>query len=136
MAAKRDRAGGIVICEGRILLMHRVKEGREYYCMPGGGVKRRETPEEACTREMREETSLDIDDLTPFCHFEREGVTEYYFLVGRFSGTVELGGPEKERCSEENHYRLDWIELDRLSEVLLLPDELKRAILAHGDMLS
>lgn len=135
MPANRDRAGAVLIDGDRILLMHRVKAGHEYYCIPGGGVKKRETPEQACVREMLEETSLQVDDLTPFCHFEREDVTEYYFTVGRWSGTIELGGPEKERCSAENHYRLEWIEIADLPRLHLLPDELKRAIVEYIAMI-
>jgi hypothetical protein len=39
------------------------------------------------------------------------------FLVTEWSGTPELGGPEKERASEENQYHIEWIPLEELERI-------------------
>jgi 8-oxo-dGTP diphosphatase len=52
------RAAALIIKEDKILLMHRKKEGREYWVFPGGSVEEGETPEEAVIREIMEELSL------------------------------------------------------------------------------
>ncbi len=53
------RAVAIVISKGKILLIHRFNK-RDYYVFPGG-VEKNEIPEEAVIREMKEETSLDVE---------------------------------------------------------------------------
>ena len=34
-------------------------DGREWYCSPGGGVEKNETPEQAALRELKEECNVD-----------------------------------------------------------------------------
>jgi ADP-ribose pyrophosphatase YjhB (NUDIX family) len=43
------RAGAFIVDKGKILLIHRFFQGREYYVIPGGGVEEGETLEEATT---------------------------------------------------------------------------------------
>ena len=42
----RNRAGGLLIENGKILLIHRIKningERKEYYVVPGGGIEEKE----------------------------------------------------------------------------------------------
>ena len=59
-AGKRQRAAIAIVEGGRILLIHRIKPGKDYYVLPGGGIKRRETAAIACVRETREETGLNV----------------------------------------------------------------------------
>ncbi len=57
----QERACAIVIEEGCILLMHRLKAGAEYYTVIGGKIEPGETPEQACLREVLEETGLTVE---------------------------------------------------------------------------
>ncbi len=122
-----ERAAAFIIKDASVLLMHRKKNGREYYCIPGGMVEEGETPKEAAKREVKEETNLDVEIGEALIVFERDiyaengvalyheksggKVREYFFLARNISGEAELGGPELERQSEENFYELQWIEL-------------------------
>ena len=56
----KNRATAIILRNGKLLLLHRQKPGRDYYILPGGGVELDESFEEACIREVKEETGLDI----------------------------------------------------------------------------
>lgn len=56
--AKAARA--IIIEDDRILVMHRNKEGSQYFTLVGGRLNGGETPEQALVREVKEETGLDI----------------------------------------------------------------------------
>ena len=50
----------IILNQGKILLIHRLKSGQEYYVLPGGSIEKGETPQQAAIREIKEETNLDI----------------------------------------------------------------------------
>lgn len=121
-----DRAGIILIKDNAVLLMHRVKQDQEFYCIPGGHIELDETAQEAAIREMREETTLQIHGkLELFLELENQGRKEYYFLApDGFSGTVELSGEEKGFSSATNSYELKWIPLQNLCSLKLYPEQL------------
>ena len=50
----------LVINDNKILVIHRINHGQEYYVLPGGGWEENETEEAGVKREVFEETSLDI----------------------------------------------------------------------------
>jgi len=60
-ATARLRTGAIAaVFDGdRLLLTRRADNGE--WCLPGGGVDPGETPAEACVREVREETGLEVE---------------------------------------------------------------------------
>lgn len=109
-----------------ILLIHRFRAGQEYYTLPGGKIEAGETPEEACVREAKEETSLDITLKEKVAVMHNLGRTEHYFLAGSFSGEVALGGPEKEHQNAENQYHLEWVEGSQLGQINLLPTAVRQ----------
>src|SRR3989344_804106 len=98
------RVAGVIIKDGKILLMRRVKNGEEYFVFPGGSVEEGENLEEALEREVKEELSLDIKNYEKIFEIENRGIKEAYYLIMEFSGTPQLGGPEKDRTSESNQY--------------------------------
>jgi mutator protein MutT len=79
--------GGVVVRDGRALLVRRGKEplyGR--WTVPGGTVELGETLEEAVVREMEEETGLRVEPvalLTVFDRIERDGgrVVHHFVIV-------------------------------------------------------
>jgi len=77
--------GGVVVRDGRVLLIRRGKaplHGR--WVVPGGTVELGETLEEALVREMEEETSLRVEPievLTVFDRIERDGERVVYHYV-------------------------------------------------------
>jgi ADP-ribose pyrophosphatase YjhB (NUDIX family) len=125
----RERAAVVIIKEGRVLLIYRKKNGREYYIVPGGGVEEGETPEVACLREAMEETSLHVQIDRKMTTTTDPQQTTHYFLVSDFSGEPALGGPEQQRNSETNVYILEWIDQDRLETINLLPPDARQICL-------
>jgi mutator protein MutT len=79
--------GGVLIHEGRVLLIRRGKEPlRGRWVVPGGTVELGETLETALVREMREETGLavvPVEVLTVFDRIQRDGdrVSYHYVIV-------------------------------------------------------
>jgi len=77
--------GGVVVHEGRVLLIRRGKPplyGR--WVVPGGTVELGEPLQEALVRELREETGLEVEPLellTAFDRIERDGERVLYHYV-------------------------------------------------------
>lgn len=126
---KQDRAVAVIISNDKILLMHRLKRGRDYYILPGGSVERGETKKQACIREVFEETGLKVKLKKKLFSLKVNGRTGYYFLIKDFEGQLKLGGPERERHSYDNQYILEWILLNQLYAVDLLPDKAKQKLI-------
>ena len=53
-------AQALIFRDGKVLMVKQQKHGREFWNFPGGHVEKRETPEQACVREVKEETGLDV----------------------------------------------------------------------------
>lgn len=113
----KNRVSAIIIKDGKILLIHRFKGGKEYWVLPGGSVEAGESNEEALDREVEEELSLKVVNKKYLFQIENSGRQEYHYLVGEYSGTIGLGGPEKEKMSEQNQYILEWVDLSRVDQL-------------------
>jgi len=92
---KRKSARGIILKDDNIILIHRIKENKEYYVYPGGGVEEGETNEQCVSREIKQELGIEIKILKYLYRLEEEKSIEYYFLCEYLSGEIGSGsGPE------------------------------------------
>lgn len=57
--------GGLLFDQGRVLLVRQAKGSDTYWLLPGGGVERGESLEQALTREFREEVGLEVAAAEP-----------------------------------------------------------------------
>jgi ADP-ribose pyrophosphatase YjhB (NUDIX family) len=125
LAGRRGpRASIVIIQDGKLLMMQRIKNGKEYYVLPGGTIKAGETPAMACVRETREETGLNVWLAEQLAELEHKGRREHVFLASKFRGTLQLGGPELARMSEDNQYHLLWLDYRQLQQLKLRPKNL------------
>lgn len=119
----RKRATAIMVEDGKMLLIRRNKPDHEYFVVPGGGVDEGETIEQALVRETMEELSLKVEDFCEVGKIENikmpegtsihMGLQSYYFFhVKKYSGTLALGGEEKESMTEENQYHFVWVPIE------------------------
>ncbi|MDP2808141.1 MAG: NUDIX domain-containing protein [bacterium] len=122
---------GIIIDKKSILLVHRIKDNKEYFTIPGGTVETNENELQALKREIKEETNLEIITSALFINHYNEYFQEEetYYLITRFTGTPSLGSPEKERHCKINQYCLEWHKIENLKDIPLLPDLIKNKIL-------
>lgn len=125
------RVAGIIIQEGRILLMFRRKDGQEYFAIPGGMVEKGETEEHAVVRQVFEETGYAVEIGQELWKHSGVKGKEKFYLMKNITGLEELGGPEAEINSEENYYELKWVPLVDLEGTNLLPKEIKQKIITH-----
>jgi ADP-ribose pyrophosphatase YjhB (NUDIX family) len=129
----KERAVAVLIKDGAILLIHRIKPHEDYYTLPGGSVEEGETIEEAMIREIKEELSIDAALERLLFTTESDDRKDHYFLVGNYSGAIALGGPEKERMNTENQYHLVWVteeEARNMDTFYPKPPDAKERILA------
>ena len=124
-----ERAAAIIINKGSLLLMHRKKPDREYYVLPGGSVESGETPEEACIREVKEETGLVVTLEKKLASIDNDGRMEHYFLASSAHGNLAIGQPESERQSPDNQYSLEWISLGHIEHINLQPTIIRQICL-------
>ena len=126
---KRIRAVAIIVNNGKILLMHRINNGKEYYVFPGGGVENGETVEQAVLREVQEETSLKVKIEKLLYHHILDDDTEQFFYLCRYvSGEPKLGDGNEARDMVEsnvNFYNPIWYEIKSLPQLLLYPLEIR-----------
>ena len=133
----RNRAGAILIENNKVLLIHRIKDSKEFWVFSGGGIEEGETPEETIIREMLEETSLVVKikslAIEIQTNLNNKLVTETYYLVNRISGKpqISINSPEAARMLEsknENFYELVWIPITELNTLVVYPVEVKNFV--------
>ncbi len=118
----RSRAAAIIIRDRSVLLIHRRKPGKDFYILPGGGVELDESIEDACTREVKEETGFDVLHLQLIQVYHTRNGPEYYFRVKVPAGEPILGGPEAHEQSQENSYTFEWLSECQLMGANLKPE--------------
>ena len=110
----RAAARGVVLRNGKMLASHAVVG--DVWMIPGGGIEKDETPEEAVVREVREETGYVVRPVREFLtiseYYEGVRYLSHYFLcevVGE--GATEL--TEEERATG---LEAAWENADALTE--------------------
>lgn len=117
----RNRAGGLLIENGKILLIHRIKningERKEYYVVPGGGIEEKENIKEATIRELKEEKG-----------------NQYFSLINKVSGVLGTGdGPEFNDPVYKNmgEFILEFIDINDIIEmkINMVPDKVRMSFI-------
>lgn len=132
----KNRAAGILIQEGKILLIHRIKEIegkiREYYVIPGGGIEEYETIEDAVIREIKEEVGIDVEIIQNKSKYilEEENKIQYFMLVKQLSGEFGTGtGPEftDESYAKNGKYLIEMVSIEDIlnNKINMVPEEIK-----------
>lgn len=133
---KRVRA--VIIEDGKILLMHRIKHGHEYWVFPGGGVDDADKSlEYGLKRECLEELGVEVEvkDLlmNKFYILDNlKGQIQYFYNCRIIGGKVGTGtGPEwsSDRDIEKyGTYEIVWIPINELKNKTIYPFEVRDEI--------
>ena len=132
----KTRVRAIIIEGSKILLIHRNKNGEEYWVFPGGGVDKGETPEIAMLREALEELGVSVDVGQQFAIHElnlegKEPQQEIFFFCSITGGKLGTGnGPEfQEGTSYIGEYALEWVPFAEISRRRVMPEAMKTKLL-------
>jgi 8-oxo-dGTP diphosphatase len=132
---KRVRA--IIIKDGKVLLMHRVKNGQEYWVFPGGGVEDTDkSMEDGLKRECLEELGVNVEvgdlSIKKFYILDNfQGQVQYFYNCNIVSGEVGTGtGPEWSGRDVEKYgtYEVVWTPVSDLKDKTLYPFEMRDII--------
>ena len=113
----------LVINDNKILVIHRINHGQEYYVLPGGGWEENETEEAGVKREVFEETSLDIKVERPVFSLlvENDG-QKLVYLCKYLGGEPKLGDFNEKKTMEsdvQQIYEPMWLPIEGLSQKTL-----------------
>jgi 8-oxo-dGTP diphosphatase len=128
-------AAGIVVQEGRVLLVHHYKPGHwDFWLPPGGGLEDGESILECAAREVREETGLEVNPgqlayVEEFVERRGHGAADFHFckffvLCEYVGGELSLEGRE----TDERDFLVEarFFAPDELSGLELFPAVLYR----------
>jgi ADP-ribose pyrophosphatase YjhB (NUDIX family) len=105
--------GAIVVDGDRVLLIRRGQPpAQDRWSVPGGKVEPGETLEQACAREVREETGLDIE-VGPLVEIVERIGEGYHYVIHDFRARVRGGtlGAASD-CAEAR-----WVTLDEAAQL-------------------
>lgn len=106
---------GVIIQDNKILLSVMTKE--DFYLIPGGGMEDNESMEQACIREVEEETSLIVQPQKHFLTIE-EYYNEWLFTSHYFTCTITGKGKFNLTQNELNRgLEPQWVDLSKAMEI-------------------
>lgn len=126
--------------KNEILLVNLQSFDKEYYAIPGGGIDKGETEEDAAYREIKEELNIDKEFLEEVGKsdnplrllfksgkLKRDGV-EYDGMERIFFGFRFKGKNEDIKCQEEEVRQYKWVAFDELNKYLLFENQLEDTV--------
>jgi 8-oxo-dGTP diphosphatase len=141
MKKVRNSIKAVIIRDGQILLTANKEGERVYYLLPGGGQEPGETMEAALIRECREEIGAGVE-VGAFL-WVREFIADHYDwavfhglhqVEFMFACTLEAGAkPHVGNVKDTWQTGVEWVPLDKLSNVNLYPAVLKELIPLYAE---
>lgn len=120
----RKRACIVIIKNGRLALIKRIKNNEIYYVIPGGQKEIGETLQQAAKREAKEELGVDVKIGKQILKLEYNG-QQYYFTATIVGGSFGSGeGEEFSRSEKDGSYEAVWVSLNKLHLHDVRPNEI------------
>mgnify|MGYP001305113403 FL=1 len=115
--------GGLIYQNKKILICQRKKEGDHplKWEFPGGKLKDRENNKEALKRELKEELSIEVNEMIFFDEYLYEykklskNLKLVFFQIFQFEGEIQ----------NKVHQQLKWIDISKLGDYDFLEGDLK-----------
>jgi 8-oxo-dGTP pyrophosphatase MutT (NUDIX family) len=134
---QRDSARGIVFSkDNELILIRRIKKGREYYVTPGGGIEPGESIRKALKREVgEEELGVAIKPLNErYLALEREENYDTFFFCreDQYVPRTKPTGNEYSITDPNNVYEIVSIAQKDIMNIPLVPNHLRNMICARA----
>lgn len=117
--------------EAKILLMYNKKLKK--WLQPGGHIEGVETPIEACVREVKEETGIDIK-IVGYSFFEHQyqpiAVERYINRVGDMIDIQYLSIPLNKNINSSEGNEVRWVDINNLESMNDVDSEIKVKVLS------
>ena len=107
-----ELAGNILIRDGEILLLYTEEQG--HWDVPGGKVKKGESPTETAVREAREEIGAEVELEKPFYSGEFQREDEIFLWHGYIAST-----DEEPEIQEDRFEKMAWTDPAQLDDMSL-----------------
>lgn len=130
----RNRAGIILYCKAQrmVLLIRREKTNKIYWVVPGGGLYNNESFEEAAKRELLEEIGFCAEEIKEAITLNLStGIERYYVALVEKTDRFTILGEEAQQNNRFNAYIPEWVSIDKISDINLLPNQLISYILEN-----
>ncbi|MFD1736431.1 NUDIX domain-containing protein [Bacillus salitolerans] len=119
----RIRAGCVIIQNNAILLVEFHDESGLHYNLPAGGVNDYEEIKSAAKREVKEETSIDVEvGELAFTYEFLDTVNKKHSLGLFFDCKVTGGTASLPTNPDPNQTGVKWISIDELDSIVLYPN--------------
>ncbi len=138
----RTSAKAVVVHNGCILLQRATWEGMDCYFLPGGGQHPGEPLDAAACREVHEETGLTVRVVRMLWlreyiganHEHADTEADTHRIEAIFHCTPEgLPGQLRGHAEDDGQTGLEWVELEMVTCLNLLPQALRQPIAALAD---
>jgi 8-oxo-dGTP diphosphatase len=111
------RAQCLIVRNNRILMTKHRYDGREWWCLPGGGIDKNETPETAAIRELKEECNVNgkITRMISYNNYSDEN-RDYTFLIDIDEQEPQIGFDPELVDSKQIIADMKWLSLKEIPE--------------------
>jgi len=110
---------GIVIHDGKILLIERWRPDLHYFSIPGGGIEAGERPDQTAVREIFEESTLIVQTEELVIIMNDGNFSHSIYLCHYISGEPELtdDAPEAQFDPKDNRFKPGWVPIADLQKL-------------------
>ncbi|MEF7564251.1 MULTISPECIES: NUDIX domain-containing protein [Bacillus] len=118
----------VIVKDGKVALIKRIRESEEYYVFPGGGAEPGELAEEAAAREVLEELGIEVKVGRLLVRHDFDGPQYFYFAEMR-AGIFGSGtGEEFELAKGRGTYEPLWVDIGLLADLPVRPAEVANLV--------
>ena len=115
----KGRAQCLVVRDKKILMVKHKQGDDEWYCSPGGGIEKGETPEQAAIRELQEECNVSGTIIKKTSEYvdpydDTNFFYSYHIDIGNQSPRL---GNDPEEAKTHSLVEVRWMSLNELSEI-------------------
>ena len=113
----RDRAFSAIIENGKIVMVYHKRPNRNFWTLPGGGVEKGESLEEASIREAFEEVNLNIKIIRFLYECDYSSGIQYCFLAEALnSNKIKAGYDPEVGLNEQSITEAIWRKIEEVKD--------------------